>query len=371
MTTTATGPLAGLRIVEFSGLGPTPFAAMCLADMGAEVLRIARPGSAGAKAHVLGLENDLLDRGRDVVELDLKSPEGKAAARRLIARADALIEGMRPGVMERLGLGPDDFPDHPALVYGRMTGWGQEGPLAHRAGHDINYIALSGALHAMGAEAPAIPLNLLGDFGGGGIYLAFGMLAALWRARASGQGQVVDCAITDGVAHLLAMITGMAQEGLWADRRGANLLDGAAPFYTTYACACGGHMAVGALEPQFYAALLSGLELDPAALPDRARAENWPALREVFARRFASRSRDDWAEVFATSDACATPVLSLSEARAHPQNAARGAYLRHEGRDQPAPAPRLSRTPGAIGAGSGQRRIAAAEALARWGAKLP
>lgn len=361
------GPLRGLRIVEISGLGPTPFAAMCLADFGAEVIRIARPGSAGAENHVLGLEVDLLDRGRDFVELDLKSGEGRAAARALIARADGLIEGMRPGVMERLGLGPDDFPDHPALVYGRMTGWGQEGPLAQRAGHDINYLSLTGALHAIGPEeAPAIPLNLLGDFGGGGIYLAFGMLAAIFRARATGQGQVVDCAITDGVAHLMAMITGMAGQGAWSDRRQANLLDGAAPYYTVYECACGGHLAVGAIEPQFWAELVAGLGLEAAALPDRSDPAHWPELKRLLAARFATRSRDDWASVFAATDACATPVLSLAEARAHPQNAARGAYLLRDGLVQPAPAPRLSATPGTAG-GTG-RRIAPAEALARWSA---
>ncbi|KFE33739.1 CaiB/BaiF CoA transferase family protein [Thioclava atlantica] len=361
------GPLRGLRIVEISGLGPTPFAAMCLADFGAEVIRIARPGSAGAENHVLGLEVDLLDRGRDFVELDLKSGEGRAAARALIARADGLIEGMRPGVMERLGLGPDDFPDHPALVYGRMTGWGQEGPLAQRAGHDINYLSLTGALHAIGPEeAPAIPLNLLGDFGGGGIYLAFGMLAAIFRARATGQGQVVDCAITDGVAHLMAMITGMAGQGAWSDRRQANLLDGAAPYYTVYECACGGHLAVGAIEPQFWAELVAGLGLEAAALPDRSDPAHWPELKRLLAARFATRSRDDWASVFAATDACATPVLSLAEARAHPQNAARGAYLERDGLVQPTPAPRLSATPGTAG-GTG-RRIAPAEALARWSA---
>ncbi|KEO51331.1 CaiB/BaiF CoA transferase family protein [Thioclava pacifica] len=358
------GPLSGLRIVEISGLGPTPFAAMCLADFGAEVIRIARPGSGGADNHVLGLEVDVLDRGRDVVELDLKSEAGREAVRALIARADGLIEGMRPGVMERLGLGPGDFADHPALVYGRMTGWGQEGPLAQTAGHDINYLSLTGALYAMGGTAPAIPLNLLGDFGGGGIYLAFGMLAALWRARETGQGQVVDCAITDGVAHLMAMITGMAGQGAWADRRQANLLDGAAPFYAVYECACGGHMAVGALEPQFYAALIAGLGFASEDLPDRGSRENWPALREIFADRFVGRTRDEWAEVFAGSDACATPVLSIAEAIAHPQNAERCAYLRLDGIDQPAPAPRLSATPGH--ARPQGQRISAAQALARW-----
>ncbi|MBC7144999.1 MAG: CoA transferase [Thioclava marina] len=360
------GPLNGLRIVEISGLGPTPFAAMCLADFGAEVIRIARPGSGGADTHVLGLEVDVLDRGRDVVELDLKSEAGREAVRALIARADGLIEGMRPGVMERLGLGPEDFADHPALVYGRMTGWGQTGPLAKAAGHDINYLSLTGALHAMGGEAPAIPLNLLGDFGGGGIYLAFGMLAALWRARETGQGQVVDCAITDGVAHLMAMITGMAGQGAWEDRRQANLLDGAAPFYTVYACSCGGYMAVGAIEPQFWAALIDGLGLDPASLPDRADRTRWPELCAVLAARFAQESREHWAACFAGTDACATPVLSIAEAIAHPQNAERGAYVSLEGIAQPAPAPRLSATPGQ--ARPQGHRISAAQALARWSA---
>jgi len=360
-----TGPLAGLRIVEISGLGPTPFAAMCLADMGADVIRIARPGSSGPEAHVLGLAVDILDRGRDVIELDLKSDEGRDTARALIQRADALIEGMRPGVMERLGLGPQNFSDHPALVYGRMTGWGQTGPLAHTAGHDITYLALSGALHAIGpSEAPAIPLNLLGDFGGGGMYLAFGMLAALHHARASGQGQVVDCAITDGVAHLMAMITGMAGQGAWVDQRYANLLDGAAPFYTTYLCACGGHIAVGALEPQFWAQLLDGLGVRAHDLPNRDNRDTWPELRAQIAARFATRPRDDWAEVFRETDSCAAPVLSLAEARAHPQNADRASYLIQDGLAQPAPAPRLSATPGQ--AGGAPQRLTPKQALSRW-----
>jgi len=360
-----TGPLTGLRIVEISGLGPTPFTAMCLADMGADVIRIARPGSGGPESHVLGLAVDILDRGRDVIELDLKSDEGRDTAHALIQRADALIEGMRPGVMERLGLGPQDFPDHPALVYGRMTGWGQTGPLAQTAGHDITYLALSGALHAIGPdESPAIPLNLLGDFGGGGMYLAFGILAALHHARASGQGQVVDCAITDGVAHLMAMITGMAGQGAWADHRQANLLDGAAPFYTTYRCAGGGHFAVGAIEPQFWAQLLAGLGLSADELPDRDTRENWPALRATLAARFASRPRDAWEQVFAHTDSCAAPVLSLAEAHAHPQNADRGTYLIQNGLAQPAPAPRLSATPGQ--AGGAPQLITPEQAFSRW-----
>ena len=362
------GPLCGLRIVEISGLGPTPFTAQLFADMGADVLRLARPGSGGAAVQVLGMAVDPLDRGRDVLEIDLKSPQGRQVAHRLISQADALIEGMRPGAMERLGLGPADFSENPRLVYGRMTGWGQTGPLAQTAGHDINYIALSGALSLIGpAEAPSVPLNLLGDFGGGGMYLAFGMLAAIWQARTTGQGQVVDAAITDGVAHLMGMISGMAGQGLWAGGRGENLLDGGAPFYTTYACACGGHFAIGPLEEKFWQECQGLLGFAPGALPDRADRANWPALRRALAERFAQKTRAEWEEVFAGTDACATPVLTLAEAQAHPHNLAREVYLAHEGLAQPAPAPKLSATPGAIGAGSPSHRITAREALQRWG----
>lgn len=369
MTQPHPGPLSGLRIVEIAGLGPTPFTAMLLADLGADVIRISRPGAGpGDPGHVLGLARDVLDRGRDTLTLDLKSPEGQAAARSLIGRADALIEGLRPGVMERLGLGPGDFEGHPRLVYGRMTGWGQTGPLAQTAGHDITYLAITGALHAIGpAGQPAIPLNLLGDFGGGAMYLAVGMLAALIHARATGQGQVVDAAITDGVAHLGAMIFGMLGQGAWADRRAANVLDGAAPFYTTYACADGRHVAVGAIEPQFWAALLAGLGLDADTLPDRKDAANWPALRARLAAVFATRPRDDWDAIFAASDACVAPVLSLAEAPHHPHNRARASFVTVDGLTQPAPAPRLSATPGALGAGHPESRLTLSAALARWG----
>ena len=353
-----TGALQGLRVVEIAGLGPTPFAAMWLADHGADVIRITRPGA----RHVLGLDRDVLDRGRDWIELDLKSPEGRFTARRLIHGADALIEGMRPGVMERLGLGPRDFADHPALVYGRMTGWGQHGPLAHSAGHDITYLAITGALHAIGpADHPVPPLNLLGDFAGGSMYLVAGMLAALLRARATGRGQVVDCAISDGVAHLMAMISGMRAAGLWQDRRGANLLDGAAPFYTVYECADGRHLAVGAIEPQFWAALLDRLGIDPATLPDRADPAQWPAIRARLAATIATRSRDDWAAALEGSDACAAPVLSLDEAPAHPHMRARAAFA--DDAAGPAPAPRLQDTPGSLRAG---RRITDDAAIARF-----
>ncbi|MFT3689915.1 CaiB/BaiF CoA transferase family protein [Paenirhodobacter sp.] len=365
--TEQTGPLKGLRIVEISGLGPTPFTVQLFADMGADVIRIARPDSAGAEKHLLGMENDPLDRGRDVLELDLKSETGRGVARRLIVQADALVEGMRPGVMERLGLGPGDFPQNPRLVYGRMTGWGQSGPLADRAGHDINYIALSGALHAIGTpETPVIPLNLVGDFGGGSMYLAFGMMAALWHAKATGQGQVVDGAITDGVAHLLGMFHGMAANGLWRDHRGVNLLDGGLPWYGIYPCAGGGHMAIGPIEEKFWAAFQAGMGFAPGDLPDRADKARWPEMRAMIAERFLSRTRDEWAAVFEGTDGCATPVLSLGEAVRHPHNVARRAHVVHEGMVQPAPAPKLSRTPGAIGPGSTRNRITAEVALARW-----
>lgn len=351
------GALSGLRVVEIAGLGPTPFAAMWLADQGAEVIRVVRPGS----RHVLGLDRDVLDRGRDWVELDLKSQAGQGAARALIERADALIEGMRPGVMERLGLGPADFPENPRLVYGRMTGWGQHGPLAHSAGHDITYLAITGALHAIGpADHPVPPLNLLGDFAGGSMYLVSGMLAALWSAQRTGQGQVVDAAITDGVAHLMAMISGMRSAGLWTDRREANMLDGAAPYYSCYPCSDGRHVAVGAIEPQFWAALLLGLGLDAALLPDRADPANWPALRGRLASVLSTRTRDDWAAVFEGTDGCLAPVLSIDEAPRHPHNAARGAFTAAG----PAAAPRLSHTPAVPRAG---RRIDPAALADLWG----
>lgn len=352
------GALDGLRIVEIAGLGPTPFAAMWLAEHGAEVIRVTRPGA----RHALGLDRDVLDRGRDWVELDLKSEAGRAAVRALIGRADALIEGMRPGVMERLGLGPADFPDNPRLVYGRMTGWGQGGPLAHSAGHDLTYLAITGALHAIGpADHPVPPLNLLGDFAGGSMYLVAGMLAALLSAARTGRGQVVDAAISDGVVHLMAMISGMRLAGQWDDRRDANLLDGGCPFYTCYPCADGRHLAVGAIEPQFWAELVARLGLDGAALPDRMDPANWPALRAALASAIVLRTRDDWAAALEGTDACAAPVLSIDEAPHHPHAAARAAFAQGE----PAPAPRLSATPAALSAG---RALAPAEALGRWGA---
>ncbi len=341
----AQGPLDGVRVLEFAGLGPAPFCAMLLCDMGAEVVRIDRPGAAD------GAADAVLLRGRRRVTLDLKAPADAAVALDLAERADLLIEGLRPGVMERLGLGPAEAHGrNRALVYGRMTGWGQTGPLAHRAGHDINYIALSGALHAVGAhERPAVPLNLVGDFGGGALYLAMGLLAALHHARRTGEGQVVDAAMTDGAASLMAMTYGLHAQGLWEDRRGANLLDGAAPFYDVYRCSDGGFIAVGAIEPQFYTALLRRLKLDDAdALARQFDRADWPGRKLQLAARFATLARDTWFGILNEVDACTAPVLSLAEAPLHPHNVARGTFVEVGGLVQPAPAPRFSATPSAV-----------------------
>ncbi|QPH52982.1 CaiB/BaiF CoA transferase family protein [Pontivivens ytuae] len=337
------GPLKGIRVVEFAGLGPGPFAAMWLADMGADVVRIDRPGG----GDLFPMDYDVLARGRRSVVADLKSEEGHALALSLIGKADLLIEGFRPGVMERLGLGPDvALAANPRVIYGRMTGWGQDGPLAHAAGHDIDYIALTGALHAIGSEAPVPPLNLVGDFGGGGMYLVAGLLAALVERGTSGKGQVVDAAITDGTAHLMAMIYGMAANGLWQDRRASNALDGAAHYYRCYECADGKWLAVGAIEPQFYACLLELTGADCTA-PQHDPA-SWPELSARLAALFATRPRAEWMELLEGTDACVAPVLSLAEAPEHPHNAARRTFETRDGVTQPAPAPRLSRTPGAL-----------------------
>jgi alpha-methylacyl-CoA racemase len=339
------GPLHGLRIVEMAGLGPAPFAGMLLSDMGADVIRIDRKTTGGGDAFDSVKQANFVDRGRHSIALDLKTPEGVVAALELIVNSDAVIEGFRPGVMERLGLGPEIcLARNPKLVFGRVTGWGQQGPLAQTAGHDINYIALTGALHAIGkAEAPIAPLNLLGDFGGGAMMLAFGVVCALWQAKTSGKGQVVEAAMTDGVSLLMAMMYGFKAAGRWRDTREANLLDGAAPFYGVYACADGKFVGVGALEPQFYEALLRGLGLEASTLPDRWNPKNWPALRAIFEALFAKRPRDAWADLFAQTDACVTPVLSMEEAPAHPQNVFRKTFVPGGAGPQPAPAPRFSR----------------------------
>ena len=339
------GALSGLRIVEFAGIGPVPFAAMLFADMGADVVRVTRPGAPSLD------KRDIVERGRRLVELDLKSPSGLESALGLIEHADALVEGFRPGVMERLGLGPEPALErNPRLVYGRMTGWGQTGPLAHAAGHDIDYIALSGALHAIGERRgpPVPPLNLLGDFGGGTMYLVVGVLAALLESQRSGRGQVIDCAIVDGVTSLTTFIYAALAHGAWRDRRGSNLLDGGAPFYATYACADGGHIAVGALEPQFHDVLIEKLGLDPEALRDRLNPESWPRLRRLLQETFAQRTRREWCDLLEGSDACFAPVLALGEVASHPHMAARGVMASLDGVACPAPAPRFSRTPSAL-----------------------
>jgi alpha-methylacyl-CoA racemase len=348
----ASGPLAGLRVVELAGIGPAPFAAMLLADLGADVIRVERPGRSAWPADP---QLDLLQRGKRSIVVDLKKSEGVEVVRSLADRADVLLEGYRPGVAERLGLGPEDCSrSNPKLVYGRMTGWGQDGPLADRAGHDIAYIALTGALHAMGraGDPPQVPLNLVGDFGGGSLYLLLGVLSALWETGRSGRGQVVDAAIVDGAASLMAMPFAFLGAGLWQDRRGSNLLDTGAPFYDVYETADGGWMAVGPLEPQFYRSFveLLGLADDPE-LPGQFDLPGWPRLRRRFAEVFAGRSRADWTAVFAGSDACVAPVLSMTEAPAHPHLAARGTYVTRNGRVEPAPAPRFDRTPAELGAG--------------------
>jgi alpha-methylacyl-CoA racemase len=345
MSNDPTGPLSGLRVVEFAGIGPVPFAAMLLADMGADVVRIVRPGAPSLD------KRDIVERGRRIVELDLKSHAAVESALALLEHADALVEGFRPGVMERLGLGPDVvLARNPRLVYGRMTGWGQEGPLAGAAGHDIDYIALSGALHTIGERRgpPVPPLNLLGDFGGGTMYLVVGVLAALFESQRSGRGQVVDCAIVDGAASLLTFIHAALAHGSWRDRRGSNLLDGGAPFYTTYACAGGGYIAVGALEPQFHDVLIRKLGLDPEAFRDRLDPESWPRLRKLLQETFAQRTRREWCDLLEGSDACFAPVLALGEVANHPHMAARGVMASLDGVACPAPAPRFSRTPSAL-----------------------
>jgi alpha-methylacyl-CoA racemase len=342
-----TGPLSGLKVVELAGIGPGPYAAMLLADMGAEVVRVERPGRQGSSVPP---EQDVLRRNRRSVVLDLRDPRGVRAVLQLVAQADVLLEGFRPGVTERLGLGPEDcWAANPRLVYGRMTGWGQEGPLAAAAGHDIGYIAVTGALHAMGrADGPPIPpVNLVGDFGGGSMFLVTGVLAACWEAARSGRGQVVDAAIVDGASSLTGLLHGMMATGLWRDRRGANMLDGGMPWYDTYATSDGQWMAVGALEPQFYDELVRLLELDPA-VADRSDPARWPGIRSALEAAFASRTRDEWAEVFEGTDACVAPVLSLREAADHPHLAKRETFVEVGGVVQPAPAPRFSRTSSAL-----------------------
>jgi alpha-methylacyl-CoA racemase len=359
------GPLSGVRIIELAGIGPSPYGAMLLADMGADILRLER---ANPRADS-GPHWDVLNRSRTSVAVNLKHEGGRDLVLGLAERADALIEGFRPGVTERLGLGPSEvLARNPKIVYGRMTGWGQEGPLAARAGHDINYIAISGALWPIGraGDRPVPPLNLVGDFGGGGMLLALGVVAAIVSADRTGVGQVVDAAMVDGSASLMAMTHGMINAGFWVEERGANLLDTGAHFYDVYETSDGKYMAVGAIEPQFYAELLRGLGLDPAELPNQMDRSQWPAMKDRFAEIFRSRSREEWTGIFEGTDACCSPVLTPSEAATHPHNVARSTFAVRGGR-QPSPAPRFSKTASAISSdpmvpGSGTR-----VGLSSWG----
>lgn len=365
----ASGPLSGVRVVELASLAPGPFAATMLSDLGAEVLRVDRvahlPASPPASPPL-----DPLGRGRRSVAVDLKNPDGVDVVLRLAARADVLIEGFRPGVTERLGIGPSDcFAANPRLIYGRMTGYGQSGPLAQAAGHDIDYLAIAGALDPIGPSdgPPVPPINYVADFGGGGMLLVVGILAALHERSLSGRGQVVDASMTEGAGLMAAFVRGLRTTGLWPGPRGTNIFDGGAPFYGTYACSDGRFVAVGAVEPQFYAELLRGLGLRADDLPPQHDRDHWPATKARFAEIFATKSRDDWAKTFRNTDACVTPVLTLEEAPKHPHNKARKSFVDVSGTPQPAPAPRLSRTPGAIQGPAPYVGQHTREALVDWG----
>jgi alpha-methylacyl-CoA racemase len=363
------GPLEGIRVVEIAAIGPAPMCCMLLSDLGAEVLRVDRV-DAGADLIPAPARFQVLHRGRRSIRVDMKSPAGKEVVLRLVEKADALVEGFRPGVMERLGLGPAVCHERNArLVYGRMTGWGQEGPLAETAGHDIDYLAITGALHAIGraGEPPVPPLNLVADFGGGAMYLAVGLLSALVERQRSGLGQVVDAAMVDGVAHLTTMVHGLMAAGAWRDERGVNVLDTGAPFYDVYRTRDGKYLAVGALEPRFFATLVRLLELPEA---DRARQlspSEWPALRASLAGRLLEKTRDEWCAVFAGSDACVAPVLSFTEAKEHPHLAGRGTFVAIDGVVQPSPAPRFSRTSPAVPAAAHEPGADTLAALGDWG----
>ena len=360
----ASGPLVGVKIVEFAGIGPGPFCGMLLADLGADVVRIDRAESAG-RGHP-----DLANRGKRSIAVDLKKPEGVEAALSLIEKADGLLEGFRPGVMERLGVGPDvALKRNPRLVYGRMTGWGQTGPWSQMAGHDIDYIALTGALHTMGRkdEPPAPPLNLVGDFGGGALYLAFGLLAGIIEAKSSGKGQVVDCAMIDGAASLMTMFFNMKAVGMWSAERDSNLLDGGAHFYDTYACADGKWLAVGSIEPQFHAELVKGLGLPADTFGMYMDRAKWPEFSQRIADVVKTKTRDEWMKVFDGTDACVAPVLSMDEAPKHPHNAERKTFVESFGVVQPNAAPRFSRTAGAVNGAPAMAGKNSTEVLESWG----
>ncbi|OHB28163.1 MAG: carnitine dehydratase [Phenylobacterium sp. RIFCSPHIGHO2_01_FULL_69_31] len=357
------GPLTGLKIVEFAGIGPGPFCGMLLSDLGADVVRIDRKGQGR------GAPSDITSRGRRSVALDLKKPEAVEACLKLMDAADAIIEGFRPGVMERLGLGPEvALKRNPKLVFGRMTGWGQTGPYAQAAGHDMNYIAITGALHAIGTDdKPVPPLNLVGDFGGGALYLAFGLLAGVIQARETGNGQVIDCAMSDGAASLMAMFYGFKAAGMWKEQRRSNMLDGGAHFYDTYQCRDGKWVSIGSIEPQFYALLLEKTGIDDPEFQKQHDRSAWPGLREKLADVIAQKTRDEWTEIMGGTDVCFAPVLDLDEAPKHPHNAARETFVNLDGVVQPAPAPRFSATPGKIQGPPPAIGAHDREALSDWG----
>jgi alpha-methylacyl-CoA racemase len=365
------GPLAGFRIIELAGIGPGPFCGMMLSDMGAEVIRVDRLGAAGGRNSAAASQNkDVLARNRQAIAVDLKKPEGVETVLRLVETADALFEGFRPGVTERLGLGPDVcLARNPKLVYGRMTGWGQDGPMAQAAGHDINYIGLAGALHAIGrkGERPVPPLNLVGDFGGGGMLLAFGIVCALLEAQKSGKGQVVDAAMVDGAATLMAMFFTMGATGAFKDQRGTNLLDGGAHFYDTYETSDGKYICLGSIEPQFYALLLEKSGVDRTKFAPQMDPTQWPALKEELTRVFKTRTRDEWCSIMEGTDVCFAPVLSIFEAPNHPHNKARNSFVEIDGVMQPAPAPRFSRTSPKISHGAKPAGADSAQVLANCG----
>ena len=374
MPDATTGPLRGVRVVEIGGLGPAPFGSMVLADLGADVLRIERPDKV-APAETVAVYEDLaasdhLSRGRLSAGIDLKHPDGVALVRRLCREADVFVEGFRPGVAERLGIGPDVLcDDNPRLIYGRMTGFGQDGPLAHEPGHDLTYLAQAGVLAHIGraGQPPTPPLNLVADFGGGGLLLALGVCAGLVERATSGLGQVIDAAMVDGAALLMAPLFGAALTGFWSDDRGTNLLDSGAPFYDCYECADGRFVAVAAIEPRFYAALLDGLGLAGADLPDQNDPAGWPTLRAAIGAELSTRSRDEWARHFEHAGACVAPVLTMAEATTHSHNVARSTFVEVAGSVQPAPAPRFSRTPGAIDRPPQMAGANTDEVLGDWG----
>ncbi|MEZ5910337.1 MAG: CaiB/BaiF CoA-transferase family protein [Hyphomicrobiaceae bacterium] len=367
--TTSRGPLAGIRIVEIAGIGPGPLCCSLLADLGADVIRIDRTGPTGLGFEFVGPKADVRRRGRPSVAVDLKHPDGIETVLRLIEKADGLVDTLRPGVMERLGLGPDVcLARNPRLVFGRMTGWGQTGPLAQAAGHDINYISLSGVLHAIGTrEQPVPPLNVVGDMGGGAMFLAVGLLSAILEARSSGQGQVVDVAMTEGSAYLALACFGLAAVDYWSERREDNIIDGGAPFWRCYETQDGKFVSIGAVERKFYDILIEKLGLDAATLPDQMDRAHWPAMRERFADLFKQKTRDEWCALMEGTDICFAPVLSFREAHAHPHNQARGSFVEVDGIIQPGPAPRFSRTPGSVKHGPPVPGAQTEEALTAWG----